>query len=135
MPHQGSVAMSWRLAKHRYALVGTRCKNAACGAPSFPPRMVCKACGGEDMEQFKFSGNGKILSYTIIHTAPEGFEKHVPYAVALVELEEGPVISAQIVGVFDGIDIGKNVRSVFRKLYEDGKSGIINYGFKFQLIE
>lgn len=135
MPHQGSVPMSWRLAKHRYALVGTRCKNAKCRQPSFPPRAVCKGCGSEEMEQFKFSGNGKILSYTIIHAAPEGFERHVPYAVALIRLEEDPVISGHVVGSADDIAIGKSVRMVFRKLYEDGKSGIINYGFKFELAE
>ncbi len=133
MPHRGSVAMSWRLAKHRYGLVGNKCTK--CQQPHFPPRAVCKGCGGEDMELFQFSGNGKILSYTIIRTAPDGFERHTPYAVALVQLDEGPVISSHIVGPYDGIMIDKPVRMVFRKLVEDGKSGIINYGFKFELLE
>jgi hypothetical protein len=124
--------MSWRLAKHRYEIVGTKCKNSACGAVHFPPRAVCTSCGSDSVEKFWFSGNGKILSYTVIHTAPDGFEKHSPYAIALVQLDEGPVVSAHIVDP-DGIGMGKRVRAVFRKLYEDGSSGVISYGFKFEL--
>lgn len=133
MPHRGSVPMSWRLAKHRYRLVGTICKG--CSTKHFPPRMVCTNCSSEDMEPVKFSGLGKILSYTIIHTAPDGFEKQSPYTVALVQLDEGPVISSLIVGDNEKVGIGKGVRMVFRKLYEDGKSGVISYGFKFEVVE
>ncbi len=92
-------------------------------------------CGHEEIEKFQFSGSGKILSYTVIHTAPEGFEKHVPYAMALVQLDEGPVVSSHIVGDHKNIVIGKPVRMVFRKLYEDGAAGVINYGFKFEIVE
>ena len=131
MPHKGSVPMSWRLAKHRYMLVGTKCLG--CGQLHFPPRMVCSQCGHESTEPFRFSGGGKIVSYTVIHTAPEGFEKQSPYTVALVQLDEGPVISTHIVGSDNKVEIGSPVKMVFRKLYEDGSSGIINYGFKFEL--
>lgn len=135
MPHRGSVPMSWRLAKHRYALIGTRCTG--CKATHFPPRSVCKECGHEGMEKFAFSGKGKILSYTIIRAAPDGFERYSPYVVALVKLEEGPVVSAHVVGYNENeeMKIGAPVRMVFRKLYEDGSSGVINYGFKFELVE
>ena len=133
MPHRGSVPMSWRLARHRYTLTGTRC--AACKEAHFPPRVVCKSCGHEKMEPFRFSGNGHIVSYTIIHTAPDGYERHSPYAIALVKLDEGPVISGHVVGDHSIIGMNKPVRMVFRKLYEDGASGIINYGFKFEVVE
>ncbi|MCX6815372.1 MAG: Zn-ribbon domain-containing OB-fold protein [Candidatus Aenigmarchaeota archaeon] len=132
MPHRGSVPMSWRLAKHRYAMVGVKCRK--CGAAHFPPRMVCMDCGSQDMDKFQFSGNGEILSYTVIHTAPEGFEKQTPYAIALVKLEEGPVVSGHVINK-ESIEIGKQVSMVFRKLYEDGKAGVINYGFKFEVVE
>ena len=127
--------MSWRLAKHRYELVGTRCTNAACGRLDFPPRSVCISCDGAQLEKYKFSGEGMILSYTIIHTAPEGFEKQTPYAIALVQLSEGPVVSAHVVGDTSKIAINKKVRMVFRKLYEDGRAGVISYGFKFEVVE
>jgi uncharacterized OB-fold protein len=91
-------------------------------------------CGKTEQEPFKFSGHGKLLSYTIIHAAPDGFENQVPYTIGLVQLEEGPVISSQIVGDTTGIDINKPVKIVFRKYSEDGQSGIINYGVKFELL-
>jgi uncharacterized protein len=131
MPHRSSVPMSWRMARHRYAIIGSRCEK---GHTHFPPRALCNECDGAT-KPFQFSGRGEILSYTVIHTAPEGFEKMAPYAVALVRLDEGTVISAQIVGDLAGLSIGKKVRSVFRKLFEDGDSGVINYGFKFELVE
>ena len=124
--------MSWRMAKHRYALIGTQCSK--CKQLHMPPRVACK-CGNEKMEKFKFSGNGKIVSYTVIHAAPEGFEKQSPYAVALIQLDEGPVISSQVVGDKELLEIGVPVKMVFRKLTEDGRSGIINYGFKFELLD
>lgn len=133
MPHRSSVPVSWRLAKHRYALVGTVCSG--CGAKRFPPVSNCSECGSSDIHPFRFSGGGKILSYTTIHVGPDGFEKYVPYAVGLVQLDEGPVISAQVVSDCEKISIGKVVRVVFRKLNEDGRGGIINYGFKFELDE
>ncbi len=123
--------MSWRMAKHRYALVGTQC--CKCKQLHMPPRVTCE-CGNEEMKPFKFSGNGKIVSYTVIHAAPEGFEKQIPYSMALIQLDEGPVISSHVVDNKAGIEIGKPVRMVFRKLSEDGRAGIINYGFKFQII-
>jgi len=92
-------------------------------------------CGSEEMERFEFSGSGKIVSYTIIHTAPEGFEKQSPYAIALVQLNEGPVVSSHVVGDLGKVAIDKPVRMVFRKLYEDGHAGMINYGFKFEIVE
>ncbi len=125
--------MSWRLAKHRYALTGNKCIK--CGYLQMPPRPVCQECGGEDMEPFKFSGNGKVVSHTTIHAAPEGFERQSPYVIALIRLDEGPVISSQIVGDHAAVEIDKPVVMVFRKISEDGRSGVINYGFKFEVVE
>ena len=128
MPHMGSVPMSWRLAKHRYSLVGTRC---GCGKLYFPPRDVC-VCGSTEMKPLTFSGRGTIISYTAIHVGPAGFERETPYNVALVKLDEGPVISGVIVD--DKIEIGQHVRSIFRRVHTDGHSGLISYGFKFELV-
>ncbi len=129
MPHRSSAPMSWRLAKHRYGLIGTKCSG--CSALSFPPRSICSKCGSEKSESFRFSGNGVIVSYTIIHAAPDGFEKNVPYLIALIKLDEGPVITSQITD--KTLSIGARVKVVFRKLTESGSSGLIQYGFKFEL--
>ncbi|NIP40619.1 MAG: transcriptional regulator, partial [Candidatus Aenigmarchaeota archaeon] len=53
----------------------------------FPPRNLCPACRRSgDIQELQLSGKGKILSYTIIRTPPEGFEHYVPYAVAIIRL-------------------------------------------------
>ena len=127
MPHRSSVPMSWRLAKHRYMIIGTKCE---CGQLYFPPRAVCE-CGHSDLKPVIFSGRGEIVSHTEIHIGPAGFED-TPYNVALIRLDEGPVISGLIVD--SKIEIGQNVRAVFRKLTTDGEEGLINYGFKFEVV-
>jgi hypothetical protein len=98
-----------------------------------PPRRVCE-CGSADTKQFKFTGFGEIVSFTEIHVAPAGFDRNTPYTIALIRLDEGPVISGTVVDK-EGIFIGRRVRSVFRRLYSDGEEGVITYGFKFALLE
>jgi hypothetical protein len=85
------------------------------------------------MEEIQLSGEGEIITYTIIHAAPESFEEQVPYPVAVVKLEEGPQITAQIVDCNIGdIKIGMRVESTFRKIQKDGSTGAIYYGYKFK---
>ena len=129
------LASYWRLIPQRYNLIGTRCKN--CGEKFFPPRKLCPKCrrAGE-IEKFKFSGNGEIYSYTIIHTAPEGFEFQRPYVMAIIKLDEGPWVTSQIVDCKpEDVEIGKKVRMVFRKIIAGGKEGTIRYGYKFKLVD
>lgn len=122
-----SVPLYWRLKKHRYNLTGTKC--TPCNGLHFPPRAICQACGSEALQPFTFSGNGIIISYTIIHTAPTNFEGSVPYCIALVKLDEGPTISAELVN-YENVVIGGAVKLVFRKQGER-KNGVIHYSFKF----
>ena len=126
MPHRSSVAMPWRLKHNRYSVTGTKC---GCGRLYMPPRTLCE-CGGETAP-FTFSGRGEIISHTEIHVGPAGFE-NTPYNVALIKLEEGPVISGLVVD--DKIEIGQKVRAVFRRLSVDGHEGLISYGFKFEVV-
>ncbi|AAM30565.1 MULTISPECIES: Zn-ribbon domain-containing OB-fold protein [Methanosarcina] len=125
-----SVPRFWRNLGSRYNLEGTRCKE--CGEYFYPPRNVCVNCRrmGE-LEPFKFKGTGEIVSYTLIHTGAEGFEGQAPYTLAIIKLDEGPRLTSQVVGNTDNIQIGTRVRSVFRKLGEDGERGMIYYGTKF----
>lgn len=133
MPHRSSVAQPWRMQASRYRLQGAQC--VLCKNMDFPPRRICTACGGHDLVEKQMSGEGVLESFTIIHTAPEGFEGAVPYALGLVRLAEGPVITAQITNHSEGLEIGKKVRAVFRKLYEHGEDGLIHYGFKFEVVD
>lgn len=131
---QVSTPLFWRLKKSKYSLIGTKCAN--CKQVFFPPKTLCPDCRRKGViEEFKFSGNGEIVSFTVIHTPPEGFEEYAPYAVGLIKLAEGTAVSGQLVGDISKIEVGKKVRSVFRKMYEDGEGGVIHYGVKFELAE
>ena len=134
-----SIARFWRETPRRYNLAGSRC--TICGTVYFPPRPVCPSCPQhrqsiEKMEPFQLSGFGEVVSFTIVHEAAEGFEMQVPYVLALVKTDEGPVLTAQIVdlGPADA-RIGLKVHATFRKLREEGAAGVIHYGYKFAPIE
>ena len=85
------------------------------------------------MGDIKLSGSGEIITYTIIHVGPKAFEEQVPYPIAIIKLDEGPHITAQIVDCnIDDVKIGMKVQSTFRKIQEDGYVGAIYYGYKFK---
>ena len=130
MTHRSSVPLFWRLKKARYSLIGSRCQT--CGKAYFPPKAFCPECRRRGrVDDYRFSGRGRIESYTVIRVPPEGFES--PYAVAIIELEEGTRISGQIVGCPEDVEVGKRVKPVFRKISEDGRSGLIQYGMKWEI--
>jgi len=129
-----SVARFWREQPARYNMYGDKCEG--CKEVFFPPRDVCPECKGTALNKFKLSGKGKILTYTVIHVAPEGFEKEVPYVIAIVELDEGPKLTTPIVDCEpEDVKTGLKVESIFRKITEDGSKGAIYYGTKFRLAD
>ena len=81
----------------RGELLLQRCRD--CGKPYFYPRPVCPACGSTDVEWFRASGRATLYSYVINHRPARGFEAEAPYAIAVVELAEGPRMMTNIVGV------------------------------------
>jgi hypothetical protein len=85
-------------------------------------------------EQFTFAGTGEIYSFTTVQETPEGFDDQAPYMLALVKLDEGPLITAQLTDVDDEIAIGDRVEMVTRKLTTEGARGMIVYGYKFRKV-
>lgn len=126
------ISRHWRLRKQRYSLVGEVCPH--CEARLFPPRDVCPECGKEAKNLYQFSGRGEVYSYTTIYDPPAGFEEQAPYTVALVKLEEGPLVTAQLTDMGEQpVEIGTPVEMVTRKLRNDGdERGMIVYGYKFR---
>ncbi len=125
-----SVARFWRKIPQRYNLAGTQCTT--CGRYFFPPRNLCPDCRrAGKIRQHRFSGLGKVVTYTVIRSASEQFEQMTPYVLAIVELDEGPRLTAQLVCSPDEVRIGMRVRPVFRRISADGESGVIHYGTKF----
>jgi uncharacterized OB-fold protein len=119
-----------RLTAPYYRLEGQRC--AACGALRFPPRPSCAACRASAAEPYRFSGRGTVFSFAEVAQPPLGFSG--PYLVALIELEEGVRITAQLTDVDPGeVAIGMPVEAVTRRLQERGGAhGYLVYGYKFR---
>ncbi len=82
--------------------------------------------------RFQFSGKGEILSFTTITDPPAGFEDQSPYALALIKLDEGPCLTAQLTDLDGPAAIGMRVEMVTRKLRNQGPNGVIVYGYKFR---
>jgi len=124
---------NWRLQARRYRLVGERCER--CGTFIFPPRDICPECEAPAKTIFAFSGRGEVYSYSTLYSPPAGFERTAPYTVALVRLEEGPLITAQLTDMAaEEMTIGMSVEMVTRRIREDGEDGAIVYGYKFRLV-
>ena len=126
------IPRHWRLRQQRYGLVGEACPH--CEAKIFPPRDMCPSCGQEAKTLYAFSGKGEVYSYTTIYEAPAGYDENAPYTVALVKLNEGPLVTAQLTDLGDQpIQIGMPVEMVTRKLRQDGdERGMLVYGYKFR---
>lgn len=83
-------------------LMAARC--ARCGKLHLPPRPLCDRCQSASMEWTQLSGRGKVVAFTAIAVVPsfmvrEGYDRGRPYCSGIVETEEGPRISARILGV------------------------------------
>jgi uncharacterized OB-fold protein len=113
----------------RYRREAGKCLQ--CGTVSFPPRTICPSCSGKSFETIVLSDQGTLLTFTVIRVASEKFARRTPFAVGIVELDGGVRITTQIADVeLSSLAIGQRVRLVFRKIQEDGTSGILCYGYK-----
>lgn len=101
-------------------LMAARC--AGCGAVHLPPRPLCNRCQSPELAWVGLQGTGKLAAYTAIAVTPsfmaaQGFGRDNPYCAGIVELTEGPPISARILGVDashpEMITIGTALRIVF----------------------
>lgn len=83
-------------------LMAARCKK--CGKLHLPPRPMCPDCYSSDMEWAELKGKGKLAAFTCIAVGPtfmceQGFDRNNLYCSGIVELAEGPRVSARILGV------------------------------------
>ncbi len=101
-------------------LMGTRSRST--GQIFVPPRPIDPGTHREDMDWVELSGNGKLLAFTLVFVAPSamvaaGHDRKNPYCAGIVQLDDGPKISAQILGVDvarpEHIQIGMRLRVAF----------------------
>jgi uncharacterized protein len=99
----------WAAAR-RHELVRPVCD--ACGRSFFTPQIACPNCLSEDWTYQRSSGRGVVYSATTVHRAPfAGFA--TPYAVAMIDLEEGWTMLANVVGADGTPAIGAPVEVVW----------------------
>ena len=71
------IVRGWRHISQRYNLIGSKCLQ--CGEVFFPMRVICPKCRRKGkLEPIKFTGNGKIMSYSVIHTPTDEFKNISP---------------------------------------------------------
>ena len=99
-PRPFTIESFYNFIKER-KLMGAKCNK--CGELLVPPKPMCPECFSKDLSWKELPKNGKLLTYTIIHVSPKQFQALTPYAVGIVELEEG----AQLPGTIKGIALDK----------------------------
>lgn len=95
-PENPDSAPYWQAAREE-RLVMQRCDD--CGHIRFPPRLLCPSCHSAGTRWVELSGRGRVASFTVMRRAPApAFQARVPYVLALIDLDEGPRMMANIVG-------------------------------------
>lgn len=81
-----------------HRLMIPRCN--ACGRAWFPPSALCAHCLSDDTRWEEACGRGTVFSFVVVHRVYHPFfADRVPYVVAVVELEEGPRLLSNVVGI------------------------------------
>jgi uncharacterized OB-fold protein len=94
-----------------------RCDS--CGRYRYPPVPCCKRCLSTKGTWTEVSGRGTVWSWVVIHR-PYFPGAEVPYQVAIVELEEGPLVGTNIVNARDDeIHVGAPVKVAFKQIEND----------------
>ena len=118
---------------HRFRFEGQKFSD---GFVTLANRYISPESGSKEFQRVALSTKGKILSYTIIRTPSDEYKLLSPYAVAIIETSDGARLTAMTTDTpFEDVQIGANVELVFRKIKEEGHSGIINYGYKAVVIK
>jgi len=95
-------------------LMGGKCRK--CGKIHLPPRPLCDKCLSTEFEWVELPRTGRLLTYTIIYVAPTQFQNMAPYAVGIVQLENGVKIPGMIRDVpLDKIRVGMQLKMEFEE--------------------
>jgi uncharacterized OB-fold protein len=114
--NEDATTKPWWDGTREEKLLVQRCN--ACAHHQHYPRGICTSCGGADLGFVESSGRATVYSYTVVHRAPHpAFAP--PYVVALVRLEEGPLLLTNIAGTND-VRCDMPVRVAWEPL-EDGR--------------
>lgn len=95
-----------------------------CSGGIWPPRTRCPRCYEQATRSRTLSGRGTVYSFSVVHRGDGPFAGRAPYVYAYVQLEDGPVIPANVVGAgADDLVVGARVRLVEPGSRDDGLAG------------
>jgi len=116
VPKEDALTRPYWEGARRQQLLLQHCR--ACGHVWHPPTPICPACQAKDYDWQPACGRGRIYSYTVVHhPAHVAVKDAVPYLVALVTLEEGPRVVANILDTpMEEVRIDMAVSLTFREI-------------------
>lgn len=128
-----SIPPSWRGRLARYRLIATRCRD--CNRTLYPPANMCRACGSRNVEQVELiNEKARLITWTIIYSAMEGFEDRKPVILGILETLETKVkVLAPLTDILqEELHQGMVMEPVLRRVYEEGEAGLIHYGVAYR---
>jgi uncharacterized protein len=125
-----SPARARRTRHSRYRFVGARCHP--CALDFFPPRNVCPQCRSRKLIETEYAMTGEVVEVSEDRTPMMGHSGRSARPFALVRLDNGPVVLAELVDVkFEDVAAGMQVEAVVRKWRRES-NGLYQYGYKFR---
>jgi uncharacterized OB-fold protein len=110
------------LREHR--VLFQRC--GACGNSQLYFRALCRSCWSRDLHEVQAAGTGTVHSFTICHSVGNAaLAAELPYALALVDLDEGPRVMTRIAAEPESVRIGDRVTATYRDL--DDESSLLYF--------
>ncbi|MCS7385198.1 MAG: Zn-ribbon domain-containing OB-fold protein [archaeon GB-1867-005] len=109
--------------------MGAKCNK--CGKILVPPKPTCPICGSRKFMWVELKRKGEVKTFTIIHVAPQQFASLAPYAVGIVELEDGVKLPGMIKDVeLNKLKVGLKVKVEFEEAEGEGWPHWPRYYFK-----
>ena len=100
---------------------------ADCGQVLLPPRPACYACGSRAVDVEPQSREGRVFSYTEVHTPPPAFAADAPYTVAVVELADGGRLLGRVTADYADVAIGDPVELTVREPTDAEREVALDY--------
>lgn len=101
-------------------------KCGKCGFHQYPAESFCYDCGAQEMTWTEVKGEGTVYSFIVVHQSyHKAFEPFLPYAVAVVQMDEGPRMLAAVLGLERPLEIEERVKPCIRMV--DNERAFLTY--------
>lgn len=121
-----STSKDWREQAGHYRLIGSKCSN--CGEMYFPQRWACPKCHSNQLEEYHLKPIGEVITSSIIYGVKEETN---PMLQAVIKLQDGPIIAAEIIDANTELEPGSKVEMTLRKTGRNS-IGAYLYAYKFR---